>query len=100
MVAHDVLRVVDHTTVIASEQATGMNGVEITPRVDTVAPWHDTSPVTRRHRRGRRFPLLADHDFADLYHWAQVSVVGNVAHDLLGVRAEPLLEGFDRVGID
>ena len=43
MVAHDVLRVVDHTTAIASEQATGMNGVEITPRVDTVAPWHDTS---------------------------------------------------------
>ena len=43
MVAHDVLRVVDHTTAIAGEQATGMNGVEITPRVDTVAAWHDTS---------------------------------------------------------
>ena len=44
MVAHDVLRVVDHTTAIAGEQATGMNGVEITPRIDTVAAWHDTSP--------------------------------------------------------
>jgi hypothetical protein len=43
MVADDVLRVVDHTTPIAGEQATGMNGVEITPRVDTVAAWHDTS---------------------------------------------------------
>jgi hypothetical protein len=43
MVAHDVLRVVDHTTAIAGEQATGMNGVEITPRVDTVAAWHGTS---------------------------------------------------------
>ena len=43
MVAHDVLRVVDHTTTIAGEQATGMNGVEITPRVDTVAAWHDHS---------------------------------------------------------
>ena len=43
MVAHDVLRVVDHTTAIAGEQATRMNGVEITPRVDTVAAWHDTS---------------------------------------------------------
>ena len=43
MVAHDVLRVVDHTTAIAGEQATGMNSVEITPRVDTVAAWHDTS---------------------------------------------------------
>ena len=43
MMAHDVLRVVDHTTAIAGEQATGMNGVEITPRVDSVAAWHDTS---------------------------------------------------------
>lgn len=43
MVAHDVLRVVDQTTAIAGEQATGMNSVEITPRVDTVAAWHDTS---------------------------------------------------------
>ena len=43
MVAHDVLRVVDHTTAIAGEQATGMNGVEITPRVDTVAAWHDAA---------------------------------------------------------
>src|SRR6185295_13932377 len=43
MVAHDVLRVVDHTTAVAGEQATGMNGVEITPRVNTVAAWHDSS---------------------------------------------------------
>src|SRR5580765_8425760 len=42
MVAHDVPRVVDHTTAIAGEQATGLNGVEITPRVNTVAAWHDT----------------------------------------------------------
>jgi len=43
MVAHDVLRVVDHTTAIPGEQAAGMNGVEITPRVDAVAAWHETS---------------------------------------------------------
>jgi hypothetical protein len=47
MVAHHILGVVDNATTIASEQATGMNGVEITARVDAVAAGHDLQPDTR-----------------------------------------------------
>ena len=70
MVAHDGLRVVDHTPAIAGEQATGMNGVEITPRVDTVATWHDTrlslaatgTAGERRMIRNRSRSVEADGD--------------------------------------
>ena len=43
VVAHDVLGVVDHATTIAGEQATAIDGVQITPRIDTVAARHDPS---------------------------------------------------------
>ena len=46
MVAHHILGVVDNATTIAREQATGMNGVEITPRIDAVAAGHDLQPDT------------------------------------------------------
>src|SRR5712692_6460108 len=62
-------------------------------------PWHSYRPGVRSPRRLDSH-LLADHHLADLHHRTQVGVVRNVAHDLLGVRAETLLEGFDRVGID
>jgi hypothetical protein len=42
----------------------------------------------------------ADDDFTDLDHRAQIGIVRNVAHDLLGMRAEPGLEGLDRVAED
>ena len=58
MVAHDVFRVINHTTAIAGEQATGMNGLEITPRVDTVAAYGTTaacqSPAAKQHGWGTK----------------------------------------------
>ena len=42
----------------------------------------------------------ADDDFTDLDHRAQIGIVRNVAHDLLGMRAKPGLEGLDRVAED
>ena len=43
MVAHHVLGVVDHATTIAGEQATSIDGVQVTPRIDTIAARHDPS---------------------------------------------------------
>src|SRR5580692_8876820 len=39
----------------------------------------------------------ADDDLADLNHRSEVGVIGDVAHDFLGVRTEATLKGLHRV---
>src|ERR1700674_1441928 len=51
-------------------------------------------------RRMERRSSLADLHFADLNCRRDVGVIGNVGHDLLGVRAERAAEGLDRIEIE
>jgi hypothetical protein len=44
-----------------------------------------------------RFPFLTNDDFADLHYRCKISVVRDVGHDCLGVRAKTFLEGLDRI---
>src|SRR5580765_8446738 len=47
---------------------------------------------------GSRSPLVDQH-LADLHHRRLIGVVGDVAHDFLGMGAEPSLKVLDRVAV-
>ena len=68
------------------------------PRIQTMLRGQDVHRVCARKEPG--VGLLAYDDFADLNHRRQIRVVGNVSHDLLGMRPKAVLEGLDGVAVD